>query len=250
MTKRILVGNWKMNLGPKEAGLVAHRLASLAVNLKKTEIWLAPSAFSLQAVLTAAAGSPINIGAQNTHWRESGAFTGENSAAAAKELGAGFVIAGHSERRHVFHEPPEESAERAAFALNLGLSAIFCVGEKLEDRESGRAGEVVSAQLSHLFRKLGDNGAGRLIIAYEPVWAIGTGRNASAQEISEAHGSIKSLLKKNLGSDAAPILYGGSVVPDNIAEILRTPLVSGCLIGGASLDIGKWEAMIADSEAI
>lgn len=248
--KRILAGNWKMNLGPKDAGLLAGQLAKASTRLKKTEIWIAPSALSAQSAAEAAAGSGVKVGAQNVHWQECGAFTGENSAAAARELGLSFAIIGHSERRHIFHEDAEESAKRAAFAAEAGLAVIFCVGETLEERDSGRTNSVLKAQMSPLFKLLGKPYRDNLLVAYEPVWAIGAGRTASVAEIAGAHREIIRLILESSGLGSVPILYGGSVAPDNVESILKIDLVGGCLIGGASLEIKKWEAMLTASESL
>lgn len=249
MTKKILVGNWKMNLLPTSAKDLTSKLCPLSKKVNNCEIWLAPAAPLISTVALAAAQSQIKVGAQNVHWKESGAFTGELSAEMLRALGCSFALTGHSERRHIFHETAQESASRAAFALTQGLDVIFCVGETIEQRKSGLTEQTVDQQLSELFKLLPQKCGQQLLIAYEPVWAIGSGVAATIQDIELVHRYIANKLAGTPSQTNAPILYGGSVSPENIAEILSLPLVAGALIGGASLSFDKWSSMLDKAEA-
>lgn len=244
--KTIIAGNWKMNLDRPSGVSLAKRLHAAAGELTKTELWIAPPA-TLLADIRSALGphSPVMLGGQNVFWEASGAYTGEISAAMLAEAGCSFVLAGHSERRTLFGETDESAAARALGALRGGLTTIFCVGEQLEERLAGDTKTRLREQLGALEKKLladkiGETlpsllTQGRFLIAYEPVWAIGTGKVATPSEIHDAHAEILDIWKTGMGLSAPRILYGGSVTPDNFASIIEVDAVDGALVGGASL---------------
>lgn len=244
--KRLLVANWKMNLTRDAASSLAGELRGAASGLRSSEIWIAPSFGALSIAGEEPPSSPLKFGAQNVHWAESGAFTGEVSVPMLRELGASFAIVGHSERRHVFGESDDLVIKRALGASKLGIDVIFCIGERLEERNLGRTHEVLERQLEGLF---GEPPKG-VIIAYEPVWAIGTGKVASESEISDAHSFVADLWTRRTGAEPPQILYGGSVTPENFASIAALPKVSGGLIGGASLKASSMQALIEISEKL
>jgi triosephosphate isomerase len=184
------------------------------------------------------ANSRIRLAAQDCHWEDQGAFTGEVSAAMLKDVGCEFVILGHSERRHILNESDLVVAKKVQAALRNGLRAILCVGETLAERQTGRTTAVITRQLRIALKGLAKSAIDNIEIAYEPVWAIGTGLNATSEQIARVHGQIRQFLKDSFGNrkgNAVRILYGGSVKPENAAAILRTPGVNGLLVGGASL---------------
>jgi triosephosphate isomerase len=230
-------GNWKMN-GTK-AGIdeIIKFLNEKGLN-PNTEVVVSPPAIYLSYVRERV-NAQIGVAAQNCYKVEKGAFTGENSAAMIKDVGCQWVILGHSERRHVFHEPNELIGEKVAFALASGLHLIPCIGEKLEEREANQTEEVCFRQM----KAIADNVKNiedwkRIVIAYEPVWAIGTGKVATPAQAQEAHKSVRGWIEKNVNADVAKsvrILYGGSVTADNCKELAQQPDVDGFLVGGASL---------------
>ena len=237
--KPVIAGNWKMNKGPRAArDFVAEFAARHAPSGEETVI-LFPPAISVATVAEALSGRrDIHLGVQNIYFAKDGAFTGETSASMAREAGATFALIGHSERRHVFGETDEEVRSKVGAALAAGLVAVICVGETLEQRKAGQLEQVIVRQLTSAVQDLGADQTHAFLIAYEPVWAIGTGVTATPQDASEAHGILKRTLKDKLGeaSTAVPVLYGGSVKPENAAELLMAEDVEGLLIGGASLD--------------
>jgi triosephosphate isomerase len=234
----LVVGNWKMFKGPAEAGGFCRALAAAVGGLDGVAVAVCPPYVSLAAALEACAGTPIAVYAQNVHWEPTGAFTGEVSAPMLAEVGVAGTIVGHSERRQHFGDTCATVAGRARAALDAGLRVIACVGETLEQRESGRTDEVLRRQVSAIAEGAGAHG-GDLVIAYEPVWAIGTGRTATAEIAQEAHALIRTLV------DVPRVLYGGSVKPENAAELLAGPDVDGALVGGASLDVAAFTAICA-----
>jgi len=233
----VIAGNWKMHLGPRDAAAFFSDFTVGAIPTER-EILVFPPALSVQAVVQAPARDPrVQVGVQNIHWEDKGAFTGEVSAPMAAEAGATFVLVGHSERRHVFGETDEQVALKVAAARRHALVPVVCVGETLDERRAGRVQAVILRQLDAALPELGSGG--RFLLAYEPVWAIGTGETASPQDASEAHTTLRRRLVDALGharADAVPLLYGGSVKPDNASELLAAPEVDGVLVGGASLD--------------
>jgi triosephosphate isomerase (TIM) len=224
----LIAGNWKMYKGPSEAADFC--LALRDQDLGEADVVVCPPFVSLAVCVQLLAGTEIGVAAQNVHWAGEGAFTGEVSAAMLQELGVYGAIVGHSERRQHFGETDETVARRASAALAAGLFVIACVGETESDREAGRTEEVLRRQASVL--EPDDN----LVVAYEPVWAIGTGKTATPEIAQDAHAFVKSILD-------APVLYGGSVKPDNAAELLAQPDVDGALVGGASLELEPFTAI-------
>ena len=248
MQRPVLAANWKMNNGPTEArAFMAAFLASYTARSDRTIVIIPPS-ISLTTVRHAVGSrTDVVLGVQNIHTEAKGAFTGETSAPMARDAGATLALVGHSERRHVFGETDEATAKKCALALEHGLTPMLCVGEKIEQREAGTTDDVVLRQLRAGLAALKRDMIGRVLIAYEPVWAIGTGRTATAQDASTVHAVIRKELASLAGSvDAAraiPILYGGSVNRDNAAALLAAPGVEGLLVGGASLDANGWSAI-------
>lgn len=242
----VIAGNWKMNHGPQETRAFFSELA-LPANAGAHEVLVFPPALSLAAAAGSRERDPrIQLGVQNIHWEESGAFTGEVSASMAKDAGAAYVLIGHSERRHVFGETDEEVARKVQACRRHGLVPVVCVGETLDERRAGRVEEVILGQLDAALPAL-QEGDGRFLLAYEPVWAIGTGETATPQDASAAHGALRARLDERLGaakSTRVPILYGGSVKPDNAAELLSAPDVDGVLVGGASLKAPSFAALV------
>ncbi len=240
----IVAGNWKMNTDIASGVLLGSTVAAGASALSGVRIIVAPPFVSLAAVRDAVAGSGVAVAAQNMHADDSGAFTGEVAPPMLVGL-CDYVIIGHSERRQFFGETDESVGRKAAAALQHGLRPIVCVGETLDERESGRAAEVIRRQVVAALADLDpDSTAGALAIAYEPVWAIGTGRAATPDIADQIMGgAIVSTVAAALGADAAsaiPLLYGGSVNPGNAADIASVPSISGALVGGASLDAGTF----------
>ena len=226
----LIAGNWKMHKGPEEAARFCRELRDQLEWVDGVDVAVCPPFPSLSAVVQALAGTDIAVAAQNVHWEVEGAFTGEVSAQMLFELGVYGAIVGHSERRQFFGETNEAVARRARAALDAGLTVIACVGETEAERGAGETEDVLRRQLSVLEAE--DN----LVIAYEPVWAIGTGKTATPEMAQEAHALIKSLLD-------VPVIYGGSVKPENAAEILAQQAVDGALVGGASLDVESFSAI-------
>ncbi|RMD84508.1 MAG: triose-phosphate isomerase [Candidatus Dadabacteria bacterium] len=247
----IVAGNWKMALGVGESVELARKIASFAsdANYPHTEIWIAPSPPCLGAVSPIVQNTPVKLGAQNAHWELKGAFTGESSVPQLKELGCSFVIVGHSERRHIFGETKGDIAKRAHRALIEGLTPVFCVGETEKEREDGKTALIIAEQLSPFLELIKETSSyANFVVAYEPVWAIGTGKVANVEQIEEAHGVILDLLGEALDKTSIPVLYGGSVKPDNFSEIISIPNVSGALVGGASLDSEKFRKLVEIAE--
>lgn len=244
----IIVANWKMNLTVQEGKALAKSLLEITSALKKTAVWIAPAFTAIPALSPLLEGSNIKLGAQNAHWEDKGAFTGEVSALMLREFGCTFSIIGHSERRHVFNESLELCAKRGAALLKKGMTVIFCIGETLEQKELGVTFEILEAQLNPLLGALDSDQVENLLIAYEPVWAIGTGKVASIEDIDSAHSWIDFHIRKMCGGRTLKILYGGSVTPENFQAVLQRPLVAGSLVGGASLIFEKMQKLIAISE--
>jgi triosephosphate isomerase (TIM) len=234
-----IAGNWKMNLGPTRAVDFCRAFTAAHPARHDRSVALFPPAVSLEAVVRALADRPdILVGVQNIHDQPEGAFTGETGAAMAHDAGARLALAGHSERRHIFGESDEAVGRKAAAAQSAGMVPVICVGETLEERRGERLEAVLSRQLDAALATIPADG-GPIIIAYEPVWAIGTGVNATPDDAAGAHGFLRGRLGERLGGDRArdiPILYGGSVKADNAADLLAAADVDGVLVGGASLD--------------
>ncbi len=234
----VIAGNWKMHMAPEEARTFfgAFEIDEMMAN---NEILIFPPAISLLAAYKCEDRDPrVQLGIQNVHWEDQGAFTGEISAVMAASVGASYALVGHSERRQLFGETDEQVALKVAAALRQDLIPVICVGETLEEREAGRVNEVILSQLDLALTSIPDPDT-RFLIAYEPVWAIGTGKTATPMDAAGAHGTLRNRLEQAIGATTAArteILYGGSVQPSNATEILAAQDVDGVLIGGASLN--------------
>ncbi|MFO7722389.1 MAG: triose-phosphate isomerase [Bacteroidales bacterium] len=252
--RKIIAGNWKMNKELEEGISLASEVAKFVEQGFETRtgeiplVIMAPPCYLLSEAVTICDGVPgVAVAAQNASSEVSGAFTGEISAGMLRSVGAEWVIIGHSERRTIFGEDDALLARKASRVVNEGLGLIFCVGEVLNERLDGSHFDVVKRQLKHGVFHLDDNQTQKLVIAYEPVWAIGTGHNATPEQAGEMHTFIRDCLAEQYGHDAAvqiPILYGGSCKPDNAAGLFAKPDVDGGLIGGASLNAGDFAAII------
>lgn len=232
-------GNWKMHkTGPEAAALVAELVAGLGEVAGRVEVAVAPPFTALAAAVQAAAGSPVEVAAQDVHWEPKGAFTGEISAPMLAAAGCRYGIVGHSERRQLFGETDETVRRKAGALLAAGIRPIVCVGETLAEREAGRTLEVVDRQVRQGLAGLGAEPLAALTIAYEPVWAIGTGRTATPAIAQEVHAFVRARLAERFGSAAQVIrvLYGGSVKPENVDDLMAQQDLDGALVGGASLD--------------
>lgn len=245
MRTPIFAANWKMNHGPTEAAAFMERFVAAYPPSSDRTVVFFPSALALSACLRAAEGrDDLLFGVQNIGVEPKGAFTGENSAPIARDAGATWVLVGHSERRHVFGETDEATARKCAVAVAHGLTPVLCVGETLEQRERGETDAVVVRQLR---AGIGDLDAAKrrtIVIAYEPVWAIGTGRNATPADAAAVHRVLRRELEVAGATGEAPILYGGSVKPGNASELLAAEGVDGLLVGGASLQPESWLAVV------
>lgn len=237
MRKRLIVGNWKMNMLRKEAYELARGIAELVGDVSYVDIAVAPPYTSLDVVYGVISNTNIGLCAQNVFWEEAGAFTGEISPYMLIDAGCKWVIVGHSERRTVLGETDEMVKKKVAASIKAGLIPILCVGETLEQRESGKTMEVIRGQLERGLDGIELFSSDSIVIAYEPVWAIGTGRSATPYEAEEVHLFIRNVLDRVFEGIGGKIrvLYGGSVTPENIEDILSPPNIDGVLVGGASL---------------
>ena len=240
MGKCTIIANWKMHGSQAEALALARGVRRLLGNRSSAvEVVLAPPFTSLETVRRAIKGSPLRLSAQNLYWPPRGAFTGEVGADMLRDAGCSHVIVGHSERRRLFGETNRDVGRKLAAALEASLKPVLCIGETLQERRAGRTRRTLSAQLSGALKGVSKSVNGCLIVAYEPVWAIGTGRNATPAQVMETHGWLRRALVRRFGAAQArqiPILYGGSVNPGNAPELAMVPEVDGVLVGGASLD--------------
>ena len=239
MRKPIVAGNWKMNITRAETAALVAGIKTEAGNIHTVETVICVPFTDLDTAAQALKGSSIGLGAQNVHWAEKGAFTGEISTAMLKELGVNYVIIGHSERRQYFGETDDSVNKRTKAALAAGLKPIVCVGETLAEREAGQTTKVVERQVRAGLAGLAGTDWDKLVIAYEPVWAIGTGKTATTAQAQEVHAFIRKLLAELAGAEAAAkirIQYGGSMKPENAKELMSQPDIDGGLIGGASLE--------------
>ncbi len=246
MTRRLIyAANWKMNHGPAATRAFADRFNASVVPAEGRELWFFPPAVSLGAAVAALGGRPdTEVGAQNIYWAPRGAFTGETSVPLAAETGARGALVGHSERRHIFGESDADTARKVEALLTAGLAALLCVGELLAERESGATETVVRRQLRAALTDRRADELGRLLIAYEPVWAIGTGQNATPADAAAVHRVIRAELA-SLGAPAGvPVLYGGSVSTGNVLALLAEEELDGVLVGGASLDPDTWAELV------
>ncbi|HYV49206.1 MAG TPA: triose-phosphate isomerase [Myxococcaceae bacterium] len=246
--RMFIAGNWKMNKTVGEAVTLVRDLRGMVSMVRdRVEIAVAPPFSALHPVGRALDDSNVVLAGQNCHWETSGAFTGEISAPMLKEVGCAYVIVGHSERRQLFGETDETVNKRLQAVVKAGMRPIACVGETLAEREAGRTLEVVTRQVKGALAGFSAAEVTHFVIAYEPVWAIGTGRNATADQAQEVHAHIRETLTTLVGREAAQqvrIQYGGSVKPDNAAEILGKPDVDGALVGGASLKAADFAAIV------
>lgn len=238
MRRPILAANWKMFKTQGEATAFAKAFLPQLEAVRDVDVVIAPPFTALAALGAALAGSRVELAAQNVHPEEQGAFTGEIAPGMLRELGCRYTIVGHSERRTLFGESSELVARKAAALLRHGIRPIVCVGESLEEREAGRTQAVIETQLRESLALLPPERAQELVVAYEPIWAIGTGRTATPALAQEVHAAARAVLRERFGpaSDEIRIQYGGSVKPDNVAELMAQPDIDGALVGGASLE--------------
>ena len=245
MRALLFAANWKMHLGPAAARACVNQFLAGYQPQRGRRVWFFPPAVSLHTVAQAIAGrDDLAAGVQDVHWEPKGAFTGATSVSMAAEAGARAALVGHSERRHVFGETDAETGLKVRAALAGGLVPMLCVGEKLEQREAGETLAVVQRQLSGALDGLETDALGTVIIAYEPVWAIGTGKNATPEDAAQVHADIRGWLKQR-GAASPVILYGGSVNLKNVAELLAEPELDGVLVGGASLEAATWLQLVS-----
>ena len=250
MRKPVIAGNWKMNKSIKEASELVNSLKRELIDIQGSEIIVCPVYTVLSDLSDLLVDSNISLGAQNVYWEPQGAFTGEISPAMLKDAGCKYVIIGHSERRKYFNESDQTVNKRIKAAQGSGLIPIFCVGETLEEREADKTIDVVKRQLIGGLEGLEKDALLNLIIAYEPVWAIGTGKTATSQQAQEVHSFIRSWLVENCSEEVAGslrILYGGSVKPANIGELMQQNDIDGALVGGASLDSSSFVEIVKNS---
>ncbi len=247
--KKFVCGNWKLHNSVAESVALARavRAAVETVEGERPLVGVAPGFVSLHAVSEVLAGGPVVLAAQNGYWEPSGAFTGEVSFAQLKDVGCSHVILGHSERRHLFGESDEFVARKVRGALDEGLKVILCVGELLEEREAGHQEDVVRRQVESALESVSAAEMERMVVAYEPVWAIGTGKTASPDQAQQMHAFIRKVLTDKYGADVAELVviqYGGSVKPGNAAELMGQPDVDGALVGGAALRADDFAAIV------
>ena len=243
----VIAGNWKMYKTVAEAVAMVQDLRPRVATVTGVRVVVCPPYLALKAVADALAGSPIAVGGQNCYWESAGAFTGEVSAEMLKEAGATYVIIGHSERRQFFGETNATVNKKLKKALQTGLTPIVCVGEMLAEREGGKTERVVDDHISNGLAGISAAEMQRTIIAYEPVWAIGTGKTATPQQAQEVHAFIRGRLARlwDAATAAAVVIqYGGSVKPDNVAELMAQPDIDGALVGGASLKADSFEQLV------
>jgi len=238
MRRPILAANWKMHKSVAESVAFAKDFAPRVAGARDVDVVIAPPFTALAALGGALAGSAVALAAQNVYFEEQGAFTGEIAPGMLRELGCGYAIIGHSERRTVFGESSELVARKAEALLGHGIRPIVCVGESLAEREAGRTLDVIRRQLAESLARIPAGRAAEVVVAYEPIWAIGTGRTATPAMAQEVHAQVRAELRARFAEagDAIRIQYGGSVKPDNVRELMAQPDIDGALVGGASLD--------------
>lgn len=246
MRTPIIAGNWKMNNTIEDAVKLVEEIKSFDLN-KDVEAVVCVPFTNIKEVKKSIEGTEIKLGAQNMHWEENGAFTGEISPIMLKELEVDYVILGHSERRQYFNETDETVNKKMKSALNHNLKPILCIGETLEEKEAGQEKEVVENQVKKAFENISKENLKNVVIAYEPIWAIGTGKTASADDANHMIGFIRNIMGKIYGEDSKEVIriqYGGSVKPDNVAELMGKGEVDGALVGGASLKAEDFAKLI------
>ena len=247
MRHPFIAGNWKMFKTVQETVFYVKEFRSLVKDIEGVEIVLAPPFTAVHAAAEAARNSNVGIAAQDVYWEREGAFTGQVSAGMVREAGADYVIIGHSERRTLFGETDETVNRKVGAAIAAGLVPIVCIGERLEERERGDTLSVLDRQIKGAFDAVTGEQIGALVVAYEPVWAIGTGRTATAAQAQEAHAHVRQRLRQWFGATAADechVIYGGSVKPENARELISQPDVDGALVGGASLDVNAFTEIV------
>ena len=247
MRRNVIAGNWKMYKSKEEAKTFAIEFRDLVSDIKDREIIICPPFMHINLLVEAFAGSPVKIGGQNLFWEDEGAYTAEISGPMLKSFGASVVIIGHSERRQYFHETDETVNKRLFAAIKSGLMPIVCIGETLKERNSGSTFNVIDTQVKSGLKGLAGGDVFRLVVAYEPVWAIGTGKTATPEMAQEVHSYIRSILSDMFGGQASgiiPVLYGGSVKPDNIDVLMAQKDIDGALVGGASLKADSFERIV------
>jgi triosephosphate isomerase len=243
-----IAANWKMFKTVQDAVFYVKELRTIVKDAADVEIVVAPPFTAIHACGEAARNSNIGLAGQDLHWEREGAFTGEISTVMLKDAGAEYVIIGHSERRRLFHETDETVNRKTMAALGAELTSIVCIGETIDEREGGQTLAVLDRQIKKGLDGLTGEQVATLVIAYEPVWAIGTGRNATPEQAAEAHTHIRTRLKQWFGGNAADrcrVIYGGSVKPDNIRDLVVHPDVDGALVGGASLEVRAFADLVA-----
>jgi triosephosphate isomerase len=248
MRRPLIAGNWKMNLNRADAVALASAIAERSAGIEGVDLAVFPPSVYLDAVGRAVAGSRLAIGAQNVYHEPNGAFTGEISASMLVDLGCRYVILGHSERRHILRESNEEVNKKVLAALAAGLVPIVCLGELLAQREAGRTGEVIRRQFEGSLTGVDAEQMGRIVLAYEPVWAIGTGKVATPQQAEAVHTDLRKILADRYNTDVAQrvrIQYGGSVKASNAADLLAQENIDGALVGGASLKADEFLGIVA-----
>lgn len=251
--RMVIGGNWKMYKTPSEAVATAKVLKMKLINVRDVDVIVCPPFIDIVPVRDILKDSHIRVGGQNLHWEREGAFTGEISAQMLKDAGCEYVIVGHSERRHIFGESDQAINRKLRRALESGLRPIFCIGETLDERKAGQTEKVLARQVRNGLVEVNLSRADDLVVAYEPVWAIGTGENATPEQAQEAHRFVRQLLEELFGRETAAtmrIQYGGSVKPANAAELMQQEDVDGALVGGASLDPESFAAIVKAAEAL
>jgi triosephosphate isomerase len=254
MTRRpFIAGNWKMNLSASESASLASDLVSAVKDIRGVDIAIAPTSLALSSVFAVTRNTGVHIASQNHHANVSGAFTGEVSPEMLRAAGCAYALVGHSERRQIFGETNSDVNEKVKAAFRAGLLPILCVGETLEERESGRAKAIVTGQVLSGLQDLSNDQVAAVTIAYEPVWAIGTGKTATPEAAQEIHAHIRQLLKDHYPAFVANdlrIQYGGSVKPHNASELLSQPDIDGALVGGASLNSDSFAAILLAANSL
>jgi triosephosphate isomerase len=248
MRRKLIAGNWKMNTDRASAIAIAKGVAARAGEVPNVDLLVCPPSIYLAPVAQVVAGTRVALGAQNMYHEANGAFTGEISAAMLTDVGAKYVILGHSERRHILGETDEAINKKTLAAIAVGLVPIVCVGELLAERESGRTADVIRRQFEGSLANVSADQVERLVIAYEPVWAIGTGKVATPEQAEEVHADLRNLLVRRYNSESASrvrILYGGSVKASNAGDLLGQPNIDGALVGGASLKVDDFIGIAA-----
>lgn len=248
MRRPFIAGNWKMNLDRASAVALAEGLAKEAADVDGVDLAVCPPSVYLDAVAAAVSGTKVSLGAQNMYHEPKGAFTGEISAGMLCDVGCKYVILGHSERRHVIGETDQQVNRKVHAALEAELVPIVCLGELLSEREAGRTLEVIRRQFDGSLAGLSPQQMAGLVIAYEPVWAIGTGKVATPQQAEEVHLDLRKIMEDRYNEEVAQsvrIQYGGSVKPDNAADLLGRPNIDGALVGGASLGVDSFMGIVA-----